>query len=774
MVPPSLVDNLVEGVNAYWQQLAGLTDARLSRKTFELKLKLRCGWAEEKILPKAFGVFCEATKRTLGMEYQPHQLVAGIHLHYGQMVEMGTGEGKTLAIIMAAYFNALNNKIVHIVAPNNYLVFRDYSLAAEPLKFLKTSVGITSDGMSLVQKKESYKNSILYGTANEFLFDQLNDSVAYDEGHIIQGRLDFSIVDEADQALVDNSDQPVILSTPLSLPLQDAAQTEHLIRFLTILTKDNSVALYRTTSKLDIQLTELGRKKMEEASLLAGLLTSSKSLYSPVPHKLSFLIQDALFAHLVLKKNRDYVVKGGSVSIIEQSSGRLLPSNRWSNTLHQAVEMKEGVGAQGACHSEAVCTPRHYFNKYSKLSGASGTAKDVDQEMKRLYGLNTIIVRSGRSLKPAGLDLVFSSTSERNVEIIRSILNSYRRGQPILVGTRSIDESEQFSLELKSLGVPHELLNAKNLFFESNIIAHAGKPNKITIATSVAGRGVDISMGGSKLSAAPSHPLGFIQTRIKSLGGLKVIGVERHFLRRDDDQLAGRTNRQGGPGSATFFLSTQEKFWKSIFGGNLDPVAQYFSNPYLRKKLSGFIRTAQGHLQDNYLQSKTSKLNYNDIINNQSTVFSILRKKVVAAKDDERLLLRIRSGLKVIKERADSLRFYEKEIVSAVAPSIGWCKPVQHATVLDWRKKLLRPLCDWELRPRANNNLLKHSLLRKIDWLWSQHLTGLHNLQKDIELNAWAMDNVERECELYATKLFRLFIKTLEHHILTATLPAFW
>lgn len=477
-----------------------------------------------------------------------------------------------------------------------------------------------------------------------------------------------------------------------------------------------------------------------------------------------------------LKKDKDYVVKDGSVFIIEGTTGRLLLSSRWADELHQAVELKEGLEAGGVCRPEVQLTPRHYFNKYAKLSGTTGTAKDVEHEVKRMYGLDTIQIKSKQpSIESVEPDLVFPTTSERNVEIIKTILNCYHRGQPVLVGTKSIEESERLSLELKNLGVPNELLNARSLFFEANIVAYAGKPNKITIATNVAGRGTDISLGGSKTFASSPKNLELLRSRTKSLGGLKVIGIERHILRREDDQLGGRTSRQGNPGSATFFLSSQEAFWKSAFGKKLDPAVQHSINFCLRSKLDSLIRIAQKQLQDYYFLSKASELNYTNILNNQHHVLSTLRRKLMEVRSDKHLLFQVRNRLKATRERLDNLHLSGKLDVGA-GPTPPTDKQKQNSLiiVMRWRQNLLCSLSLWESSSEAHNLLEKHSILREVDRKWSKHLIDLNNLRKDIRLNSWATNNMEREYELYASKLFRVLIKTLEHYILNITLPAFW
>ncbi|MEY3410535.1 MAG: hypothetical protein RL593_111, partial [Pseudomonadota bacterium] len=669
---------IVAQINSLEQGIASLDDAALQAKTAEFKSKLAAGQTIDEILPEAFAVVREASKRVMNMRHFDVQMIGGLALHQGKIAEMRTGEGKTLTATLPVYLNALTGKGVHVVTVNDYLAERDAEWMAKLYNFLGLSVGINLSQMEHEAKKKAYNSDITYGTNNEFGFDYLRDNMIQELDQRVQRGLAYAIVDEVDSILIDEARTPLIISgqaedhTDIYVAMN--ALPQYLTRQYGEEKADGSGVITPGDYIVDekshqVFLTESGHEKAELALAQIGLIKEGESLYAPQNITLMHHVYASLRAHTLFNKDQHYVVQNGEVVIVDEFTGRLMQGRRWSDGLHQAVEAKEGVAIQHENRTLATITFQNYFRMYSKLSGMTGTADTEAYEFQEIYGLETVIVPPNRiNARIDRQDQIYRSSMERYNAVIKDIQDCYERGQPVLVGTTSIENSELISSLLDKAKLPHQVLNAKQHAKEAEIIAQAGRPKMITIATNMAGRGTDIVLGGNVEKQA-----GLIEqdaaisaqdkaARIKQLhdewqglhdhvvsaGGLHIIGTERHESRRVDNQLRGRAARQGDPGSSRFYLSLDDALLRIFAGERLKSIMDRLRMPEGEPIEAGMvtrsIESAQRKVEARNFDIRKQLLQYDDVANDQRKEVYRLRNEVLESKDVGDLVANLRES----------------------------------------------------------------------------------------------------------------------------------
>ena len=712
---------LIDQINQLEPQLGVFSDSQLREKTKEFKERLKKGETLDDLLTESFALVREAAKRTLGQRHFDVQLIGGIVLHQGQIAEMKTGEGKTLAATLAIYLNALAGQGVHIVTVNDYLARRDTNWMGPIYKLLglscsclnhekaylyepqgqpdKDEVTVEMENLKEVSRKEAYLADITYGTNNEFGFDYLRDNMAPSLEAMVQRQPYFSIIDEVDSILIDEARTPLIISMP------DAESTKLYERFSRIVPQLKEKVDYDIDEKMrTATLTEEGINKVEKILGLDNIYQEGGIRY--VHH-----LEQALRAQVLFRRDRDYVVKDGQVIIVDDFTGRLMPGRRYSEGLHQALEAKERVQVQQESRTLASITFQNYFRRYPKLAGMTGTALTSAEEFHKVYQLEVVVVPTNKPMIRQELpDSVYKNEKGKFQAIVREIKTRHQKGQPILVGTVSIEKNELLSAYLEKEGIPHQLLNAKNHEQEAKIIARAGQKGAVTVATNMAGRGVDIVLGGDEV--------------VKS-GGLHVIGTERHEARRIDDQLRGRAGRQGDPGSSQFFVSLEDDLMR-IFGGNriksmMEMLKVPEDQPIENKLVSKAIESAQAKIEGYNFDIRRHVLEYDDVMNKQREVIYKKRKEILK-KDNlkEEILAMIR------KESADLKAYQQKE------KKIG---------------------------PSNMRQIEKFVLLRSLDILWMDHLDNMEHLRDSVRLRAYGQKDPLVE---YKNEGMRLFQRLLD------------
>jgi len=603
------VNPIVQHINALEPEMQAMDDEQLKAQTVLFKERLNNGESIDNILPEAFAVVREASIRTLEMRHFDVQLVGGIVLHRGKIAEMKTGEGKTLAATLPAYLNTLTGKGVHIVTVNDYLAKRDTEWMGHIYNFLGLSVGTIMHGLDDVERKAAYGADITYGTNNEFGFDYLRDNMKFDRDAIVQGELHYAIVDEVDSILVDESRTPLIISGP-------AEKSTDLYHHV------NSV-IPRLVSEQDYTLDEKARSAVltEEGIAKAEKILKVNNLYDPKHIELLHHINQALKAYTLFKRDVDYIVKNGEVVIVDEFTGRLMPGRRYSEGLHQALEAKEKVKIENENQTLATVTFQNYFRMYEKLAGMTGTADTEAAEFKKIYDLEVSLIPTNKSMIRKDLpDVIYKTRKEKFDAAMDGIVELHKKGQPVLVGTISIDVSENFSKKLKKRGIKHSVLNAKNHEKEAEIIAMAGQKGAVTISTNMAGRGTDIVLGEG----------------VTDLGGLHILGTERHESRRIDNQLRGRSGRQGDPGSSRFYLALEDDLLR-IFGGDritgiMEKLGMEEGQPIEHNLISKAIENAQSKVEGHHFDIRKQLLEYDDVMNQQREVIYKQRREILNGK----------------------------------------------------------------------------------------------------------------------------------------------
>ena len=737
-----------EKINPQESALKKLSDSSLANKTNEFKARLAKGETLDDILPDAFAVIREASRRVLGMRQFDVQLIGGIILHRGNIAEMGTGEGKTLVATAPVYLNALEGKGAHVITVNDYLAKRDSEWMGQVYKFLGLSVGLIVHDLDFEQRKIAYNSDITYGTNNEFGFDYLRDNMVSSLDQMVQRPLHYCLIDEVDSILIDEARTPLIISGPGQKSTDNYYVMSKLVPQLK-LGEDYTIDEKQKT----VAPSEAGVSKMEK-------MLKVDNLYDTDNLELNHLFVQALRAQAMMERDRDYVVKDGEVVIVDEFTGRLMYGRRYSDGLHQAIEAKEGLQVQRESQTLATITFQNYFRMYDKLAGMTGTAKTEEQEFIKIYGLEVFQVPTNRPVQRKDLpDVIFKTKRGKYRAVVREIERRHATGQPMLIGTTSIEQSEQLSHMLKEAGIVHNVLNAKYHELEAQIVAQAGQKGQVTIATNMAGRGTDIVLGEG----------------VSELGGLAIIGTERHESRRIDNQLRGRAGRQGDPGSSQFFLSLEDDLLR-IFGG--DNIKKFMEKMGLEEDeeirssmVSSAIQKAQKRVEERNFDIRKYVLEYDDVMNQQRKVVYEQRRKILEGQDMKDQILNmvdmlINHGLetyanpKLYPEEWDFdalIKYCEKYFL---APGEVKLDEIENMS----REEIGRKLMDiahetYEAREKSIGSsmmreLEKAVMLKVVDSKWMEHLDDMDMLKEGIGLRSYGQRNPIVEYKVEAFNIF--------------------
>ncbi|MEY2843165.1 MAG: hypothetical protein RI920_1202, partial [Pseudomonadota bacterium] len=788
-------------------------DAALRAKTDEFRQRLTQGEALDKLLPEAFAVVREGSKRVFKMRHFDVQLLGGMALHNGKIAEMRTGEGKTLTATLPVYLNALTGKGAHLVTVNDYLARRDAEWMGKLYTFLGLSVGINLPQMAREQKQAAYASDITYGTNNEYGFDYLRDNMVMEVADRVQRGLNFAIVDEVDSILIDEARTPLIISG------QAEDHTEMYVRInsvVPLLKKQIGEADPRTGEGViepgdftadeksrQIYLTENGHENAERLLGEAGLLAEGASLYDAANISLMHHVYAALRAHYLFNKDQHYVVQNGEVTIVDEFTGRLMSGRRWSDGLHQAVEAKEGVQIQAENQTLASITFQNYFRMYNKLSGMTGTADTEAYEFQEIYGLETIVIPPNRIMaRKDQLDLVYKTAGEKYKAIADDIRECHGRGQPVLVGTTSIENSELIAELLIKEKLPHQVLNAKQHAREADIVAQAGRPGMITIATNMAGRGTDIVLGGNiekdiqaveadasldhaakeaKIAAMKADQMA-LNAKVKELGGLRIIATERHESRRIDNQLRGRAGRQGDPGSSRFYLSLDDPLMRIFAGDRVRAIMDRLKMPEGEAIEAGIvtrsIESAQRKVEGHNFDMRKQLLEYDDVSNDQRKVIYEQRNEILDAADVGESIVNLRKGAMTdvvrtfvpaesLEEQWDlpTLQRVLKDEWQVDIDLVAWVQAQSAADDEDVFNKVLETAEEAYKAKVAQVGAEQFApfermvLLQSIDSHWREHLAALDYLRQGIHLRGYAQKNPKQE---YKREAFELFGQLLD------------
>jgi preprotein translocase subunit SecA len=802
-------------INALEPAISQLSDEALKAKTDEFRSRHAKGETLDALLPEAFAVVREAGRRVLGMRHFDMQLIGGMVLHFGKIAEMRTGEGKTLTATLAVYLNAISGKGVHLVTVNDYLATRDAEWMGRIYRFLGLSVGINLSQMPHDEKQAAYAADITYGTNNEFGFDYLRDNMVYSAEERVQRGLAYAIVDEVDSILIDEARTPLIISgqaedhtelylrmnaVPPLLTIGEAAKNEGEAD-----TGDYTVDL----KSHQVLLTEAGHEKAEDILARLGMLAEGSSLYEPANILLIHHLYAALRAHNLYFRDQQYVVQNGEVVIVDEFTGRLMSGRRWSDGLHQAVEAKEGVAIQAENQTLASITFQNYFRMYGKLAGMTGTADTEAYEFHQIYGLETVVIPTNRPMiRKDANDQIYRTAPEKHAAIVADIRACHERGQPVLVGTTSIENSELLSALLQKEKLPHQVLNAKQHAREAEIVAEAGRPGMITIATNMAGRGTDIVLGGNiekptgairdddslspeekeKRIAALKAEWQKVHDQVLAAGGLHIIGSERHESRRIDNQLRGRSGRQGDPGSSRFYLALDDSLLKIFAGERLNtimvrlkmPEGEAIEHPLVSRSLE----SAQRKVEQRNFDIRKQLLEYDDVSNDQRKVIYQQRNELLDSEDIAETISAMRQG-----QIHDTLRLY----IPAESVEEQWDIPGLE-TALAAELHLKQPVGEWvKADPQLDDDEIikrlldagdaayaektsnvdraawagfeRNVMLQSLDTHWREHLSALDHLRQGIHLRGYAQKNPKQEYKREAFELFEGLLQIVRSEV---------
>ena len=809
---------VVAKVAAFEASLQSLDDAALAAKTAEFKSRLASGESLDDIAAEAFAVVREASTRVMKMRHFDAQILGGLALHQGKIAEMGTGEGKTLTATLPVYLNALTGKGVHVVTVNDYLAQRDAEWMAKLYNFLGMKVGVNLSQMDHTAKQEAYAADITYGTNNEFGFDYLRDNMVQDLGQRVQRGLAYAIVDEVDSILIDEARTPLIISGQAEdhtdLYIKINALPSHLERQIGEEKADGTGVekpgdYWVDEKSQQVYLTEQGHDKAEQVLVQLGALNDGDSLYAPQNITLMHHVYAALRAHSLYHRDQHYVVQNGEVIIVDEFTGRLMQGRRWSDGLHQAVEAKEGVQIQNENQTLATITFQNYFRMYGKLAGMTGTADTEAYEFKEIYNLETVVIPPNRiSQRKDKQDQIYKSSRERYDAVIKDIQDCYERGQPVLVGTTSIENSELIAQLLDQRKLPHQVLNAKQHAREAEIIAQAGRPKMITIATNMAGRGTDIVLGGnvgkqsSLIEADTSLSDAEKATKIKQLqdewqsihdavlasGGLHIIGTERHESRRIDNQLRGRSGRQGDPGSSRFYLSLDDALLRIFAGDRLRAVMDRLKMPDGEPIEAGMvtrsIESAQRKVEGRNFDIRKQLLEYDNVANDQRKETYRLRNEVLESSDIGDLIANLREDvlrsvcsvyvpLESMEEQWD-LTGLENVLASEWGLTVDLKNWVEAADSVDDSEIVERVLqaakeaydAKVDLSGRESFASFERSvLLYSLDSHWREHLAALDHLRQGIHLRGYAQKDPKQEYRREAFELYGELLNVIKNDV---------
>ena len=811
---------IVRQINALEADIEKLSDAELQAKTPEFKQRVADGAKLDDILPEAFAVCREASKRVLKMRHFDVQLIGGMVLHFGKIAEMRTGEGKTLMATLPAYLNALSGKGVHVVTVNDYLAQRDAEWMGKLYGWLGLTTGINLSQMEHDLKQGAYASDITYGTNNEFGFDYLRDNMVFDAGDRVQRGLNFAIVDEVDSILIDEARTPLIISgqaenhtdlyhkineVPPLLTLQIGEETpdgKGKVEVPGDYTKDEKGH--------QVLLTEAGHEHAEQILTSMGLLPEGASLYDASNISLVHHLYAALRAHTLYHKDQQYVVQNGEVVIVDEFTGRLMTGRRWSDGLHQAVEAKEGVKIQNENQTLASITFQNYFRMYGKLSGMTGTADTEAYEFQEIYSLETVVIPPNRpSARKDRQDQVYKTSQEKYMAMVKDIQDCYERGQPVLVGTTSIENSELLSGILNQAKLPHNVLNAKQHAREAEIIAQAGRPKMITIATNMAGRGTDIVLGGNvekqiqiieadaALSDADKEAQAqklrdewqSLHDHVVAAGGLHIIGTERHESRRVDNQLRGRSGRQGDPGSSRFYLSLDDALLR-IFAGDrvraiMDRLKMPEGEPIEAGIVSRSIESAQRKVEARNFDIRKQLLEYDDVANDQRKVIYQQRNELLESAEMEEMITSLREGVftEAFRTHVPEESVEEQWDIPALEAALSneWQLAVPLTSILEAEPNLTEEeLLERVLSAAATTYAAKVDvvgteafsgfersvMLQSIDSHWREHLAALDHLRQGIHLRGYAQKNPKQEYKREAFELFAQMLDLIKNEVI--------
>ncbi|MBW8372081.1 MAG: preprotein translocase subunit SecA [Thiobacillus sp.] len=804
----------VKAINALEPAMEKLSDAELAGKTAEFKSRLENGDSLDKLLPEAFAVVREASRRVLGMRHFDVQMVGGMVLHDGKIAEMRTGEGKTLMATLAAYLNALTGKGVHVVTVNDYLASRDAEWMGRLYGFLGLTTGVNLSQMPHDAKQAAYAADITYGTNNEYGFDYLRDNMVYQMSEKVQRPLAFGIIDEVDSILIDEARTPLIISGQSEENTALYQQVNLVPPRLTRQKDEESEGDYSVDEKSrQVLLSEAGHEKVEAILTEMGLLQPGGSLYDASNIMLMHHVYAALRAHALFFKDQHYVVQNGEVIIVDEFTGRLMSGRRWSEGLHQAVEAKEGVAIQKENQTLASITFQNFFRMYQKLSGMTGTADTEAFEFQSIYGLETVVVPTHRPMiRKDEHDQVYRTAKERDQAVINEVRACHERGQPVLVGTTSIEANEQLSAELKKAGLPHNVLNAKQHEREAEVIAQAGMSGGITIATNMAGRGTDIVLGGSiqreldairndealsdsekdARTAALKADWQVRHDAVLAAGGLHIIGTERHESRRVDNQLRGRSGRQGDPGSSRFFLSLEDPLLRifasdrvaAIMNRLKMPEGEAIEHPWVTRA----IENAQRKVEQRNFDIRKQLLEYDDVSNDQRKVIYEQRNELLASDDIGDTIRAMRDD--VLNETIDlhiapgsmdeqwDVAGLEKALAAQFSldlPLRQWLEDDKTLNEDGLRKKIMEAADTLYREKEAMvgaeglRQFERSVMLQSLDTHWREHLSALDHLRQGIHLRGYAQKQPKQEYKREAFELFSAMLTGIKAEVTQIT-----
>ncbi|WP_053218586.1 preprotein translocase subunit SecA [Virgibacillus senegalensis] len=754
----SRLQKTADEIEALEPEYERLTDEELRNKTEAFKERYQNGESLDSMLPEAYAVVREGAKRVLNMRPFPVQLLGAIALHEGNIAEMKTGEGKTLASTMPAYLNALTGKGVHIVTVNDYLAERDANQMGELFQFLGLTVGINSNGLSKEEKRAAYAADITYGTNNEYGFDYLRDNMVLYKEQMVQRPLHFAIIDEVDSILIDEARTPLIISGSAQKSASLYQQANAYVRTL----RNEEDYTYDEKTK-GVQLTEEGINKAER---FFGI----ENLFDLENVTLTHHINQALKAHVSMHRDTDYVVEEGEVVIVDQFTGRLMKGRRYSDGLHQAIEAKEGLQIQNESMTLASITFQNFFRMYEKLAGMTGTAKTEEEEFRNIYNMDVVVIPTNKPIvRDDKADLIYQSMEGKFRAVVEEIKERHEAGQPVLVGTVAVETSELISKLLKKAGVPHNVLNAKNHYREAEIIEDAGQKGAVTIATNMAGRGTDIKLGDG----------------VKELGGLAVIGTERHESRRIDNQLRGRSGRQGDPGVTQFYLSMEDELMRRFGSDNMKAMMERFgmddTQPIESKMVSRAVESAQKRVEGNNFDARKTILSYDDVLRQQREIIYKQRFEVI---DSDNLREIIEQMMQSTIER--TIQSYTSDEVEENW-DLGALVEYLHANLLEQEDISVDDLAgkdpeemnelifekvkqrydkkEEELTAEQMREFEKVILLRSVDTKWMDHIDQMDQLRQGIHLRAYGQNDPLREYQMEGYAMFEQMIAAIEEEV---------
>ncbi|MDD3883974.1 MAG: preprotein translocase subunit SecA [Gallionella sp.] len=799
----------VKAVNALEAGMAVLSDEALRAKTEEFRRRHTDGETLDGLLPEAFAVVREAGKRALGMRHYDVQLIGGMVLHYGKIAEMRTGEGKTLMATLPVYLNAIAGKGVHVVTVNDYLASRDAAWMGKLYRFLGLSVGVILSQMPHEEKQAAYASDITYGTNNEFGFDYLRDNMANHADQRYQRPLNFAIVDEVDSILIDEARTPLIISGQAEDNVEIYQRMDKLSPMLKRQADEESPGDFSVDEKShQILLSEKGHEHAEALLEQAGLLPPGGSLYDPANITLIHHLYAALRAHNLYFRDQHYVVQNGEVTIVDEFTGRLMAGRRWSDGLHQAVEAKEGVAIQKENQTLASITFQNYFRMYGKLAGMTGTADTEAFEFQSIYNLETVIIPPHRpTIRNDMMDKVYLTANEKHQAVIADIQDCYKRGQPVLVGTTSIENSELLSRLLDEQKLPHQVLNAKQHAREAEIVAQAGRPGMITIATNMAGRGTDIVLGGNvekqidllhadesldetvrgeRVEALKSEWV-VLHEQVLNSGGLHIIGTERHESRRVDNQLRGRSGRQGDPGSSRFYLSLEDPLLRIFASDRVAAIMNKFKLPegeaIEHSWVTRAIENAQRKVEARNFDMRKQILEYDDVANDQRKVIYQQRNELLESSDISETISAMREGVlddtaslhitpHSMEEQWD-VPGLEKTLAAEFRLELPLQQWLDEDKTLDEEGLRLRIAGQARELYQAKVDLVgpemhhyeRVIMLQSLDQHWREHLASLDHLRQGIHLRGYAQKNPKQEYKREAFELFSTMLEAIKREV---------